>query len=91
MAFSKKQVDARKEWLRAFVPGTFLDHGQSKISYCDFVNRVSALMHARCGSTNGSGVSACTSNTALGVLSTRQPPCGGRQHRASDDQAHFLH
>ncbi len=46
MAFSKKQVDARKEWLRAFVPGTFLDHGQSKISYCDFVNRVSAIMHA---------------------------------------------
>ncbi|KDD76869.1 subunit A of DNA gyrase/topoisomerase IV, partial [Helicosporidium sp. ATCC 50920] len=39
MAFSKKKVEERKEWLRAFVPGTFLDHAATRIAYSDFVNR----------------------------------------------------
>ncbi|RHY91648.1 hypothetical protein DYB35_003287, partial [Aphanomyces astaci] len=28
MAFSKKRVEDRKEWLRAFVPGTFVDYAE---------------------------------------------------------------
>ncbi|EKG10299.1 DNA topoisomerase II eukaryotic-type [Macrophomina phaseolina MS6] len=39
LAFSKKKADARKEWLRNFVPGTYLDMSASKISYEDFVNK----------------------------------------------------
>ena len=39
MAFSKKKVEERKEWLRNFVPGTFLDHEQEKITYSDFVHK----------------------------------------------------
>ncbi|OBT66159.1 hypothetical protein VE03_05077 [Pseudogymnoascus sp. 23342-1-I1] len=39
LAFSKKRADHRKQWLGNFVPGTFLDHSSSKISYDDFVNR----------------------------------------------------
>jgi len=39
MAFSKKKVEERKDWLRSFVPGTFLDHKQDKISYSDFVHK----------------------------------------------------
>ena len=39
LAFSKKMADERKEWLRQFKPGTFLDHTSSKISYTDFVNK----------------------------------------------------
>ena len=39
LAFSKKKADARKEWLGAFVPGTFLDHTAKSITYTDFVNR----------------------------------------------------
>lgn len=39
MAFSKKRVEERKEWLRSFVPGTFLDHSASEITYNDFVNK----------------------------------------------------
>ncbi|KAK8255374.1 DNA topoisomerase II [Phyllosticta capitalensis] len=39
LAFSKKKADARKEWLRQFVPGTFLDMTAQKISYEDFVNK----------------------------------------------------
>jgi DNA topoisomerase II len=39
LAFSKKQVDARKEWLRELKPGTFLDHNTDAIRYCDFVNK----------------------------------------------------
>lgn len=40
MAFSKKKVEERKDWLRAFVPGTFLDHSAEHISYSEFVHRV---------------------------------------------------
>lgn len=39
MAFSKKHVEARKEWLSNFVPGTFLDHSQEHITYNDFINK----------------------------------------------------
>ncbi|PCH33085.1 type II DNA topoisomerase [Wolfiporia cocos MD-104 SS10] len=39
LAFSKKKADDRKEWLRNFQPGTYLDHAQEEISYGDFINK----------------------------------------------------
>lgn len=39
LAFSKKKADARKNWLREFVPGTYLDMSSADISYDDFVNK----------------------------------------------------
>lgn len=39
LAFSKKKADARKEWLREFVPGQHLDLTKNGISYDDFVNK----------------------------------------------------
>ncbi|KAJ5730374.1 DNA topoisomerase II eukaryotic-type [Penicillium malachiteum] len=39
LAFSKKKADERKEWLRQFKPGTYLDHSSAKISYTDFINK----------------------------------------------------
>lgn len=39
LAFSKKKADERKEWLRQFKPGTYLDHSTKNITYTDFVNR----------------------------------------------------
>ncbi|KAL3476533.1 DNA topoisomerase, partial [Aspergillus californicus] len=39
LAFSKKKVEERKEWLRQFKPGTYLDHSVSKITYADFINK----------------------------------------------------
>ncbi|KAI4094435.1 MAG: hypothetical protein LQ344_002184 [Seirophora lacunosa] len=39
LAFSKKMADERKEWLRQFKPGTFLDHSSNQITYTDFVNK----------------------------------------------------
>ncbi|CBX94403.1 DNA topoisomerase 2 [Plenodomus lingam] len=39
LAFSKKKADARKEWLRDFVPGQHLDLTTQEISYDDFVNK----------------------------------------------------
>ncbi|KAF9068525.1 DNA topoisomerase [Rhodocollybia butyracea] len=39
LAFSKKKADDRKEWLRQFKPGTFLDHTLTEIPYSDFVNK----------------------------------------------------
>ena len=40
LAFSKKKADERKEWLRQFKPGTFLDTNESsKITYSDFINK----------------------------------------------------
>lgn len=39
MAFSKKHVEARKEWLQNFVPGTYLDHDADAICYSDFINK----------------------------------------------------
>ena len=39
MAFSKKKVEDRKRWLRAFKPGTFLDHSVRRVRYEDFINK----------------------------------------------------
>ncbi|KAI9090852.1 DNA topoisomerase [Phlyctochytrium arcticum] len=39
MAFSKKKADDRKEWLRQFEPGTYMDHTQARIPIEDFINR----------------------------------------------------
>ena len=39
LAFSKKKADERKEWLRQFKPGTYLDHSTKNITYTDFVNK----------------------------------------------------
>ncbi|KAI4263914.1 MAG: hypothetical protein L6R42_000952, partial [Xanthoria sp. 1 TBL-2021] len=39
LAFSKKMADERKEWLRQFKPGTYLDHSSNQITYTDFVNK----------------------------------------------------
>jgi len=39
LAFSKKKADQRKEWLRNFRPGTYLDMTTEEITYTDFVNK----------------------------------------------------
>ena len=39
LAFSKKKADERKEWLRQFKPGTYLDHSAREVTYTDFVNK----------------------------------------------------
>ncbi|KAK1924337.1 DNA topoisomerase [Papiliotrema laurentii] len=39
MAFNKKKADDRKEWLRQFKPGTFLDHDVKTLPISDFVNK----------------------------------------------------
>ncbi|KAH8120719.1 DNA topoisomerase II [Phellopilus nigrolimitatus] len=39
LAFSKKKADDRKEWLRQFRPGTYLDHNVDEIPFSDFINR----------------------------------------------------
>jgi DNA topoisomerase-2 len=39
LAFSELKVDARKEWLTKYQPGTFLDQNVKKLSYSDFVNK----------------------------------------------------
>lgn len=39
LAFSKKKVDDRKDWLRNLKPGTFLDHDTDAIRYQEFVNK----------------------------------------------------
>ena len=39
MAFSKKRVDDRKQWLTAYEPGTFLDMTGDDVGYDDFVNK----------------------------------------------------
>ena len=50
MAFSRKKIEERKAWLRGFVPGTYLDHTASAISYTDFVNKASNSDHFLCHS-----------------------------------------
>ena len=44
MAFSKKQVEDRKAWLSAYVPGTFLDQRNPRIPYKEFIHKVSIPM-----------------------------------------------
>ncbi|PFH54688.1 hypothetical protein AMATHDRAFT_83127, partial [Amanita thiersii Skay4041] len=39
LAFSKKKADERKEWLRQFKAGTFLDHRLEEIPYSEFINK----------------------------------------------------
>ncbi|RKP16453.1 DNA topoisomerase II, partial [Rozella allomycis CSF55] len=39
MAFSKKKIEDRKEWLRKFQPGTYMDHKTKSIKVEDFVNK----------------------------------------------------
>ncbi|XP_006296839.2 DNA topoisomerase 2, partial [Capsella rubella] len=39
LAFSKKKIEARKNWLSNYVPGTHLDQKEPKITYSDFVNK----------------------------------------------------
>jgi DNA topoisomerase-2 len=39
LAFAKSKADERKEWLRTYQPGTYLDHSTDRISYPDFVNK----------------------------------------------------
>lgn len=38
MAFNKKKADDRKEWLKNFVPGTFINHARDQIPLRDFIN-----------------------------------------------------
>ena len=38
LAFSSKRADDRKEWLRQFVPGTYMDHSVDKITLKNFIN-----------------------------------------------------
>ncbi|KAK9790352.1 hypothetical protein WJX73_001002 [Symbiochloris irregularis] len=39
LAFSRKKIEERKQWLQSYVPGTYLDMSQETISYSDFVNK----------------------------------------------------
>ena len=39
MAFNKKKADDRKEWLRQFQSGTFMDHRVAEIPIGDFINK----------------------------------------------------
>lgn len=39
LAFNKKKADDRKEWLRQFRPGTFLDHNIDQVPISDFINK----------------------------------------------------
>ena len=48
MAFSKKKVDDRKDWLKNFQPGTFLDNSADTISYSDFVHKVAGSCISWC-------------------------------------------
>ncbi|EXB68160.1 DNA topoisomerase 2 [Morus notabilis] len=39
LAFSKKKIEERKNWLRRFEPGTHLDQKEKLIKYSDFVHK----------------------------------------------------
>ncbi|KAM0910671.1 hypothetical protein ACQ4PT_013993 [Festuca glaucescens] len=39
MAFSKKEINERKNWLSNFQPGTCLDQREKHIKYSDFINK----------------------------------------------------
>jgi DNA topoisomerase-2 len=39
MAFNKKKADDRKEWLKCFQPGTYMDHRVKEIPMADFINK----------------------------------------------------
>ena len=73
MAFSKKKVEERKDWLRSYVAGTFLDHTAETISYNEFVHKVGGWGEWMGGALPpGSSLAACFSGirswgTAAGV------------------------
>ncbi|EXX74976.1 DNA topoisomerase 2 [Rhizophagus irregularis DAOM 197198w] len=39
MAFNKKKADDRKEWLRNYEPGTYMNHNVKEITITDFINK----------------------------------------------------
>ncbi|KAL6911837.1 hypothetical protein ACP4OV_000642 [Aristida adscensionis] len=39
LAFSKKRISDRKDWLSNFQPGTYLDQRDKQIKYSDFINK----------------------------------------------------
>jgi DNA topoisomerase II len=39
MAFAKRNADARKDWLRGYAVGTFLDQDVDELSYTDFIDK----------------------------------------------------
>ncbi|CAI0404684.1 unnamed protein product [Linum tenue] len=39
LAFSKKKIEARKDWIRQYEPGTHLDQTAQLIKYSDFINK----------------------------------------------------
>jgi DNA topoisomerase II len=39
LAFNKKNVDTRKEWLSNYYPKIFVDHNQKDLRLLDFINR----------------------------------------------------
>ena len=39
MAFSKKRVEERKDWMNQHEDGTFLDNSVEEVSYPDFINK----------------------------------------------------
>lgn len=39
LAFNKKNVDTRKEWLSNYYPKIFVDHSQKDLRLLDFINR----------------------------------------------------
>ena len=61
MAFSKKKVEDRKQWLQAFQPGTFLDHSADQISYTEFVHKVRMGWG---GGGGGGGQVACSTRSS---------------------------
>ncbi|XP_078179279.1 DNA topoisomerase 2-like isoform X4 [Carex rostrata] len=44
LAFSKNKIEARKNWLGQFEPGTHLDQREKSIKYSDFVNKELILL-----------------------------------------------
>ena len=39
MAFAKKRVQDRKDWLKAFEPGTHIDYNVEEMTYDSFINK----------------------------------------------------
>lgn len=68
MAFSRKKIEERKAWLRGFVPGTYLDHTASDITYTDFVNKVLSSSSASPPSLSNF-TSKCSYTTTFGQTS----------------------
>jgi hypothetical protein len=66
MAFSKKKVDDRKQWLQGFVPGTFLDHTADTISYSHFVHKVCVCVCVCGGAVVGPLLSCCRLRLSTG-------------------------